>query len=183
MFTRIALTASLAAATLFATAQDAAAQRRGGIRPQGNRQQDIDIGIGPIRIEIGDGWIRPRPGPGPGPGPGPRPEPRPVRPETVYVVTEYNPITGGVYSTRRFTKQSDAYNQRDAIARVHWVKWRFAGINEPLRSRRFANGAAAQNFINTDGPSKTGAAGFAILTNETRAVPTRVTITTREVQD
>ena len=153
MCTRLAITASLAVATLFGVAQDASAQRR---------QQGIDIDFGPIRIEIGDGDGRP----------GPRPEPRP-RPTVEYVVKEFNPITGGLYSTKVFAKQSDANAYRDSVARVHWVKWRFAGINEPLRSRRFANSRTAQNFVDSDGPSKTGKAGFAILTDETRVIPAR----------
>jgi hypothetical protein len=166
MYTRI-ITASFAVATLLGLAQDASAQRR---------QQGIDIDFGPIRIEIGEGDGRP------GPRPEPRPEPRP-RPNVEYVVKEFNPITGGLYNTKTFAKQSDANAYRDTVARVHWVKWRFAGINEPLRSRRFANSRAAQQFIDSDGPSKTGKAGFAILTNETGAVPARTGMSIRQVQN
>lgn len=167
MFTRLAITASLAVATLFGVVADASAQRR---------QQGIDIDFGPIRIEIGEGDGRP------GPRPEPRPEPRP-RPTVEYVVKEFNPITGGLYSTKVFAKESDANSYRDSVARVHWVKWRFAGINEPLRSRRFANSRTAQNFVDTDGPSKTGKAGFAILTDETRVVPARTGLSTRRVEN
>jgi hypothetical protein len=190
MFTRIALTAFLAAATLFGVAQDATAQRRQQgsrsqwnrqpgnrpqvirpqvIRPKVNRPQDVRIGIGPIRIEIGDGWTPPGPGP--------------VRPVIEYVVTEFNPITGGVYRTRTFSRQADANAYKDSVSRVHWVQWRFVGINEPLRSRRFSSSTAAQRFIDTDGPSRSGAAGFAILTHETSIEPARVRVAARQVQN
>jgi hypothetical protein len=101
----------------------------------------------------------------------------------VYVVSEYNPVTGGVYGTRTFNRQADAYAYRDQLARAHWVKWRFVGVNEPIRYRRFSSSSAAQRFIDTDGPSKTGKLGFALLTNETRAVSTRVSMSTRRVQN
>jgi hypothetical protein len=50
--------------------------------------------------------------------------------------------------------------------------------NEPLRFRRFNSSFAAQSFIDSDGPSKSGKLGFAILTNETRNVATKVKATT-----
>ena len=167
MFTRITFVATLALATLLVATQDLAAK---------NKKRAIGIDFGPIQIVIGnpDRW---QPGPGPLP---PRP-PRP-NPNLVYVVTEYNPITGGVYNTQSFNNRSDAYVYRDAMARIHWVKWRFVGINEPLRSRRFQTSVAAQRFIDSNGPSRSGAAGFALLTGETRVVPTRVNISSRLLQ-
>jgi hypothetical protein len=158
------LAASLALVTLLGATQDLAAQ---------NKKRAVGIDLGPIRIEIGNPG-RWQPGPGPQP---PRP-PRP-NPNLVYVVTEYNPITGGVYNSQSFNNRSDAYAYRDAVARVHWVKWRFVGINEPLRSRRFQTSFAAQRFIDSDGPSRSAALGVAILTGETRVVPTRVNISSR----
>jgi hypothetical protein len=96
---------------------------------------------------------------------------------TEYVVVETNPITGGVVSTTRFPNKSAADRQFAARRKAHWVKWRYAGINEPLRFKRFNSSFEAQRFIDTDGPSKSGKFGFAILTNETRNVPTRVKLT------
>ncbi len=95
-----------------------------------------------------------------------------------YVVTEVNPFTGGVVSTTRYNNKAAADRQHAALRKAHWVQWKFFGINEPLRFRRFSSSLAAQNFINTDGPSKTGKLGFAILTNDTRNVATRVRLTT-----
>jgi hypothetical protein len=99
------------------------------------------------------------------------------RTRTEYAVTEYNPFTGGVVTTARFRDKADADRHQAALNKVHWVKWRFAGINEPLRFRRFGTSFAAQRFIDTDGPSKTGKLGFAFLTNETGIVASRVTQT------
>jgi hypothetical protein len=99
-----------------------------------------------------------------------------------YIVTEYNPFTKGVYDTpRRFTDEAEANENYDALRNAHWVQWRFAGINEPLRWRRFSSSTAARRFIDTDGPSKTGALGFAILTDETKVVPGDVRLTKEEV--
>jgi len=98
------------------------------------------------------------------------------RTRTEYVVTEYNPFTGGKVSTARFFDRAQADRQYDSLSKAHWVKWRFVGINEPLRFQRFKSSFEAQYFINHDGPSKSGKLGFAILTNETRVVPTRVRI-------
>lgn len=105
------------------------------------------------------------------------------RPKTrlEYMVTEINPMTGGVVTTKRFSSKSDADQVYGALSRTHWVKWRFVGINEPLRYRRFKSSFEAQRFINTDGPSKSGKLGFAILTNETRVVAGKVTLTTVRV--
>ena len=102
----------------------------------------------------------------------PRPKTR-----TEYVVTEYNPLTRGKVSTNRFSDKSQANRQYDMSSKVHWVKWRFVGINEPLRSRRFKSSFEAQDFINDGGPAKSGKFGIAILTDETRIVASRVTMT------
>lgn len=99
------------------------------------------------------------------------------RTRTEYVVTETNPFTNGVQSTQRFTDRDAANRQYAIVSRAHWVQWRFIGINEPLRFRRFNSSASAQIFINDDGPSKSGKLGIAILTNETRTVATRAKIT------
>jgi hypothetical protein len=105
------------------------------------------------------------------------PAPKPQVPyKTEYVVTEYNPITGGVFNTYRYPDANAANRRADLLRRVHWVKWRFVGINEPLRSRRFDNSTAAQQFIDSNGPSRSGALGIGILTNETRAVPATVVV-------
>ena len=98
-----------------------------------------------------------------------------------YIVTETNPFTGGVQSATRFTDKASADRHFATLGKVRWVKWRFAGINEPLKFRRFVSSAAAQNFIETDGPSKTGKLGFAILTNETRNVAGKVKLTSETV--
>lgn len=103
------------------------------------------------------------------------------RTRTEYVVTERNPITGGVQSIRRFTDRNAANNYYSLAARAHWVQWKFMGINEPLRFRRFNSAAAAQTFIQNDGPSKTGKLGFALLTNDTRAVASKVSFTSQVV--
>jgi len=102
-----------------------------------------------------------------------------ARPKTrvEYVVTEINPFTKGVERTRRFNTKEAADREYATLSRAHWVKWRFAGINEPLRFRRFDSSYTAQNFINSDGPSKTGKFGFAILTNETKNVAAKVSLT------
>jgi hypothetical protein len=103
------------------------------------------------------------------------------RTRTEYVVTEYNPFTGGVVSSTRFADKGSADRHSAGLSRAHWVKWRFVGINEPLRFQRFSSSFQAQRFIDIDGPSKTGKLGFAILTNETRNVATRVRVTSVEV--
>ncbi len=95
-----------------------------------------------------------------------------------YVVTESNPFTGGVVSTTRYFDRADADRHHAALSKAHWVQWKFFGINEPLRFKRFKSSFEAQRFIASDGPSKTGKLGFAILTNDTRNVATRVTIRT-----
>lgn len=156
---RFALVAAAVLAAWVGSGQAASAQ---------NRTQDVRIGIGPISIDIGEpDWGRPGPRP-------PRPQPR-----VEYVVSEYNPITGGVYRTQRFATRSQANLYRDSLARAHWVKWRFVGINEPIRFQRFNSVTAAQHFIANDGPSKSGKLGFALLENKTRAVPTRTTLSTQ----
>lgn len=99
------------------------------------------------------------------------------RTRSEYVVTENHPVTNGTVSTRRFTDRNAANQHYAAVSKAHWVKWRFVGINEPLRFRRFDSSFAAQRFIDNDGPSKSGALGIAILTNETRNVPAKVKLT------
>jgi hypothetical protein len=100
---------------------------------------------------------------------------------TEYVVTETHPFTGGTVSTTRFANREAANQHYALVSRAHWVQWRFVGINEPLRYRRFTTPFAAQGFIDTDGPSRSGKLGFAILTNETRNVASRVSLTTVNV--
>ncbi len=140
----------------------------------------ISIGIGDSGIVIGrPGFPFPGPQPGPRPGPWPRPQPQPTY---TYTVTEYNPFTGGVIGTpRTFSNRNSAEAYRSSIARVHWVKWRFVGINEPLRWQRFGSSTSAQNFVRNDGPSRSGKLGFAILTHETRVVAGRVSLTSRRL--
>jgi hypothetical protein len=103
------------------------------------------------------------------------------RTRTEYVVTERHPGTGGVVSTSRYTSRNEAVRYYDALGRAHWVQWKFMGINEPMRYRRFSSHSAAQTFINTDGPSKTGKLGFALLTNDTKILKSRVSFTQVEV--
>lgn len=95
-----------------------------------------------------------------------------------YIVTEFNPVTKGTVSTTRFADKAAADRHYAGLSKAHWVQWRFHGINEPLRFRRFKSSFEAQRFINSDGPSRSGKLGFAILTNETSNVPTRVTFRT-----
>lgn len=98
------------------------------------------------------------------------------RTRTEYVVTETNPFTRGTVSTTRYLDKAQADRQHALRSKAHWVQWRFEGINEPLRFKRFNSSFEAQRFIDSDGPSKTGKFGFAILTGETRNVASRVTI-------
>jgi hypothetical protein len=100
------------------------------------------------------------------------------RTRTEYVVKEINPVTNGAVRTERFADRNAANQFYATLSKAHWVKWRFAGINEPLRFRRFSSSFLAQRFIDDNGPSKSGALGIAVLTNETRNVPTKVTLTT-----
>ncbi len=103
------------------------------------------------------------------------------RTRTEYVVTERHPATGGVVLTNRFSSRTEAVRYYDSLGRAHWVQWKFMGINEPMRYRRFSSHAAAQTFINTDGPSKTGKLGFALLTNDTKILKSRVSFSQVEV--
>ncbi len=103
-------------------------------------------------------------------------EATPRRTRIEYVVTESHPRTGGVISTRRYANRDQATQQHDALRSAHWVQWRFMGINEPMRYQRFKTAGEAQNFINTDGPSKTGKLGIALLTDETKMLRSNVTL-------
>jgi hypothetical protein len=98
-----------------------------------------------------------------------------------YVVTETHPFTGGIVVMKRYDNKEEAGRVYRLLSLTHWVKWRFVGINEPLRYQRFKSSIEAQRFINSDGPSKSGKLGFAILTNETGVVAGRVTLTTERV--
>ena len=99
------------------------------------------------------------------------------RTRTEYVVTETHPVTKGVISTKRFANRAEAVRQLDSAKLVHWVQWRFLGVNEPMRYQRFKSAGEAQNFINTDGPSKSGRLGVAVLTNETKLLRAQVSLT------
>jgi len=96
---------------------------------------------------------------------------------TEYVISETNPFTGGAESTKRFTDRNAANAYYARVSKAHWVFWRFVGINEPARFRRFESSYVAQRFIDNDGPTKSGKLGVALLTNETRNVPTKVKLT------
>jgi hypothetical protein len=80
-----------------------------------------------------------------------------------------------VISTKRYTARNQATQQLDSLKAAHWVQWRFMGINEPLRFQRFKSAGEAQHFINTDGPSKSGKLGIALLTDETKMLRSNVT--------
>ena len=100
---------------------------------------------------------------------------------TEYVVTETHPSTRGVISTTRYTNREEALRQEGTLRQAHWVQWRFMGINEPLRFQRFKTAGEAQNFINNEGPSKSGKLGVALLTNETRMLRAHVRLLERSV--
>jgi hypothetical protein len=103
------------------------------------------------------------------------------RTRTEYVVTELHPATNGVVSTARYTNRADALRRYDMLTKVHWVQWKFIGINEPMRYRRFATVGLAQAFINDDGPSKSGKLGIALLTGDTKILKGRVTFSQVQV--
>jgi hypothetical protein len=103
------------------------------------------------------------------------------RTRTEYVVTESHPATKGIVSTTRYTNRADAVRHYDSQKKVHWVQWKFIGINEPMRYKRFATVGQAQAFINNDGPSKSGKLGVALLTNDTKVLTGRVTFTQAQV--
>lgn len=88
---------------------------------------------------------------------GPPPAAPPVA--VKYVVTERNPFSGGVESAREFAQADHSAFTRYCLERrkTHWVSWRYVGINEPLRSRRFPTREAAQRFIDDRGPQNLGA--------------------------
>jgi len=95
-----------------------------------------------------------------------------------FLVSESNPFTGGLERQAEFQhEQRDAYTKAcDAYRKVHWVKWRYAGISEPLRTQRFASRPAAQRFVDDKGPAKKGAIpGFAILSEPATLVAAKVT--------
>jgi hypothetical protein len=126
-----------------------------------------------ISIDIGDGGIVI------GIDPGGRPK---RQPQYEYVVQEYNPINGSLVATYRFRDRSQANAMQDRLARAAWVQWRFVGVNQPLKFRRFSSGSAAQNFILAKGPQKSGKLGWAVLKKgDTRVLATRVRMTTRRV--
>ncbi|MGH7390224.1 MAG: hypothetical protein ACREM3_12320 [Candidatus Rokuibacteriota bacterium] len=102
----------------------------------------------------------------------PPPPPPPPKVAVKHVVTERNPFSGGVESTREFAEADRAVFTRECAERrkVHWVSWRYAGINEPLRSRRFATRAAAQRFVDDRGPQKMGTVPALTVLGEAAAV-------------
>jgi len=106
---------------------------------------------------------------------GPPPE---AEPRLRFLVAEYNPFTGGLERQAEFQHEKrDAYTQAcNAYRKVHWVKWRYAGISEPLRTQRFASRPAAQRFVDDNGPAKQGAIpGIAILSEPATIVAAKVT--------
>lgn len=100
----------------------------------------------------------------------------PPKTRAEYVVTETHPATKGVISKKRYANRAQALQQHDALQSAHWVQWRFMGINEPMRYQRFKTAGEAQRFINSDGPSKSGRLGVALLTNETKMLRAKVTL-------
>jgi hypothetical protein len=103
------------------------------------------------------------------------------RTRTEYVVAEVHPATKGAVSTTRYRNRADAVRHYDSLKKAHWVQWKFLGINEPMRYRRFTSAAQAQAFINNDGPSKSGKLGIALLTNDTKILKSRVSFSQVEV--
>ena len=106
-----------------------------------------------------------------------RTPPPPPEPRYRFEAVEKNPFTGGVERKRDFAHESRAaYEQAcTSFRKVHWVKWRYFGINEPLRSKRFATRAQAQAFIDRNGPAEVAAVkGIAILSEAATLVAARV---------
>jgi hypothetical protein len=104
-------------------------------------------------------------------------ENRPEDQKYTYLVTEYNPFSKGVENQKVFSPQESAkYTQTcNAYKKIHWVKWRYAGINEPLRTLRFSSYRAAQGFIDNNGPAKKGLIpGIAFLSEPAKIVPAKV---------
>lgn len=100
-----------------------------------------------------------------------------LRMQQVFVVTERNPLTGELVGTpQRFTSRLAATEYRETLRAGVWVVWRYVGVNEPLRSVRFANRFEAEQFIRTAGPSRRGLLGNLLLTNETRILSARVSL-------
>lgn len=109
--------------------------------------------------------------------------PAPPRAAVKYVVTERNPFSNGIESVREFAAADHDAFTRECTKRgkVHWVSWRYAGINEPQHSRRFATRQAAQTFIDTRGPQNQGAVpALTILGQAAAIVAARVACATVE---
>jgi hypothetical protein len=110
-------------------------------------------------------------------GKAPRPaSPTPPPAAIKYVVTERNLFSGGV-ETREFAQADQPAFTRHCmeLRKAHWVSWRYVGIYEPLRSRRFPTRQAAQRFIDDRGPQNLGAVpAFTVLGEAAAIVAARV---------
>jgi len=99
-----------------------------------------------------------------------------------YVVSEKSPVTGeAVGSERRFGSRLEAMEYRESLRAGAWVVWRYAGIQEPLRSARFGSRSDAEQFVRTGGPARR-LLGLVLLTNETRILPAKVTLAVEHVR-
>lgn len=106
-------------------------------------------------------------------GKAPRPaSPTPPPAAVKYVVTERNPFSGGVETAREFAQADHPAFTRYCmeLRKTHWVSWRYVGINEPLRSRRFPTRQAAQRFIDDRGPQNLGAVPALTALGEAAAI-------------
>jgi hypothetical protein len=103
--------------------------------------------------------------------------------QQLFVVIERNPLTGELVSSpRRFNSRLEATLYRESLRSAAWVVWRYVGIGEPMRSVRFANRFDAEQFVRTGGPTRRGLLGALLLTQETRILPTRVSLDVEHVR-
>jgi hypothetical protein len=101
----------------------------------------------------------------------------PLRIQQIFVVSERNPLTGELVSApRRFSSRLEATLYRESLRSAAWVVWRYVGIGEPLRSVRFTNRFDAEQFVRTGGPARRGFLGSLLLTQETRILPSKVSL-------
>lgn len=66
--------------------------------------------------------------------------------KTDYRVELKHPRTGGVVSSRVVDTAAQADALRSKYAKQHWKFWKYHGIGEPLRQRRFGSESAARNY-------------------------------------
>ncbi|MBE9032672.1 hypothetical protein IQ266_23325 [filamentous cyanobacterium LEGE 11480] len=71
-----------------------------------------------------------------------------------YVVTVQNPVTRKVETRTRPLTTTTANRTYRSYRRTHYAIFRYAGINETTRTKRFSTQRAAQRYLDTNGPCR-----------------------------